>query len=272
MRADAAPENPAAPIAVFDSGVGGLSVLRAIRERLPQEPLLYVADSGYAPYGDRDIAFIRERAVTIVGELVRRGAKSIVIACNTATVVAAAELRAQFALPIIALEPAIKPAIERSASHVIGVLATSRTLESAAVARLCAEYGGATRIVLQACPGLVEAVERGHTDRAQTSTLLERYLAAPLAAGADTLVLGCTHYAFLRDRIQAIAGPSVTLLDSADAVARQTERRLPFPCPLRPGGGESFFTTGDVTEARARIAALWGAEVEVQSFRGDDAR
>lgn len=271
MRADAAPEDPAAPIAVFDSGVGGLSVLRAIRERLPHEPLLYVADAGFAPYGDRDVDFIRERAHTIVGALVQRGAKSIVIACNTATVVAAAELRTLYALPIIALEPAIKPAVERSASHVIGVLATSRTLESAAVARLCAEFGGDTRIVLQACPGLVEAVERDQVNSAETTALLERYLAAPLAAGADTLVLGCTHYAFLRDRMQAIAGPSVTLLDSADAVARQTERRLPFPCALRPGGGESFFTTADVAEARARIAALWGAEAEVAPFSAADA-
>lgn len=272
MRADAAPEDPAAPIAVFDSGVGGLSVLRAIRERLPDEPLLYVADSGFAPYGDRDFAFIRERAFTIVGELVRRGAKSVVIACNTATVVAAAELRAAFALPIMALEPAIKPAVEHSASHVIGVLATSRTLESAAVAHLCAEFGGETRIVLQACPGLVESVERGQVSSTETTALLERYLAAPLAAGADTLVLGCTHYAFLRDRIQAIAGSSVTLLDSADAVARQTERRLPFACTQRPGGGESFFTTGDVAEARVRIAALWGATVEVAPLRADHAR
>jgi glutamate racemase len=266
MHADEAHVNPAAPIAVFDSGVGGLSVLRAIRERLPHEPLLYVADSGYAPYGDRDIAFIRERAFTIVGELVRRGAKSIVIACNTATVVAAAELRTQFALPIIALEPAIKPAVERSASHVIGVLATSRTLESAAVARLCAEYGGATRIVLQACPGLVECVERGRIDSAETTALLEHYLAGPLAAGADTLVLGCTHYAFLRDRIQAIVGPTVTLLDSADAVARQTERRLRFPCTQRPGGDETFFTTGDLAEARERISTLWGSRVNAQPF------
>lgn len=272
MRADAAPENPTAPIAVFDSGVGGLSVLRAIRDRLPHEPLVYVADSGFAPYGDRDVAFIRARAFAIVRALVRRGAKSVVIACNTATVVAAADLRAEYSLPIIALEPAIKPAVERSTSHVIGVLATSRTLESAAVARLCAEYGGSARIVLQPCPGLVESVERGQVDSAQTTALLERYLAAPLAAGADTLVLGCTHYAFLRERIQAIAGPSVTLLDSADAVARQTDRRLPFACAERPGGGETFFTTGDVAEARVRIAALWGAEVVVAPFGAGDPR
>lgn len=272
MRADAAPEDPAAPIAVFDSGVGGLSVLRAIRDRMPHEPLVYVADSGFSPYGDRDVAFIRARAFDIVGALVRRGAKSVVIACNTATVVAAVDLRREYTLPIIALEPAIKPAVERSTSHVIGVLATSRTLESAAVARLCAEYGGSTRIVLQPCPGLVEAVERGQVDSAPTTALLERYLAGPLTAGADTLVLGCTHYAFLRDRIQAIAGPAVTLLDSADAVARQTERRLPFACTQRPGGGDSFFTTGDVAEARVRIAALWGAAVEVAPLRADHAR
>lgn len=246
-------------------------MLRAIRDRLPHEPLVYVADSGFAPYGDRDVDFIRERALAIVGELVRRRVKSVVIACNTATVVAAAELRAVHSLPIIALEPAIKPAVERSRTHVVGVLATSRTLESAAVARLCAEYGEGTRIVLQACPGLVEAVERGRTDTAETTGLLARYLAAPLAAGADTFVLGCTHYAFLRQQIQALVGPAVTLLDSADAVARQTERRLPFACALRPGGGETFFTTGDPIQAQTRIAALWGAAIDVRAFRTDEA-
>lgn len=266
MPADTPPLDPAAPVAVFDSGVGGLSVLRAIRGRLPHEPLLYVADSGFAPYGDRDVAFIRERAFTIVGELVRRGVKSIVIACNTATVVAAAELRATYPLPIIALEPAIKPAVERSRVHVVGVLATSRTLESAAVARLCEEFGAGTHIVLQPCPGLVEAVERGRIESDETTALLARYVAGPLASGADTLVLGCTHYAFLRDRIRALVGPAIALLDSADAVARQTERRLPFACELRPGGGEMFYTTGELTEARVRIAALWGATIDVRPF------
>jgi glutamate racemase len=257
---------PDAPIAVFDSGVGGLSVLRAIRERLPAESLLYVADSGHAPYGDRDVAFIRERAFAIVGELVRRGAKEIVIACNTATVVAAAALREAFRLPIVALEPAIKPAVQHSRSGVIGVLATSRTLESEAVARLCAAHGGQAKVVLQACPGLVEAVERGEVDSARATALLSQYLAAPLAAGADTLVLGCTHYAFLRDRIAAIAGPGVALLDSAEAVARQTARRLPYAAVARPRGEDRFLTTGDLAEARVRTSALWGAPVDVGPF------
>ncbi len=253
----------AAPIAVFDSGVGGLSVLRAIRDRLPNEPLLYVADSGNAPYGDRDIDFIRGRAVAIAAWMLARGAKEIVVACNTATVVAVSALREQFTVPIVALEPAIKPAAEGSHSHVIGVLATSRTLESPAVARLQREYGAHTRIMLQACPGLVEQVEHGRIDSDETTALLRRYLAAPLEAGADHLVLGCTHYAFLRDRIRSLVGPGVTLVDSGDAVARQTERRLPYAAPVG-SAREEFFTTGDLLESTQRFAALWGPDTIVR--------
>lgn len=261
--ASATAHNSAAPIAVFDSGVGGLSVLRAIRDRLPNEPLLYVADSGNAPYGDRDTAFIVERAMAIAGWMVARGAKEIVVACNTATVVAVSTLRQHFAIPIVALEPAIKPAAEGSRSHVIGVLATSRTLESPAVARLQQQYGANTRIVLQPCPGLVEQVERGRIESDETTALLRRYLASSLEAGADHLVLGCTHYAFLRDRIQALVGPDITLVDSGDAVARQTERRLPFPAPAG-SAREEFYTTGDVAAANALFPRLWGAPARVQ--------
>jgi len=255
----------AAPIAVFDSGVGGLSVLRAIRDRLPHEPLLYVADSGNAPYGDRDLDFIRGRSIAIAQWMVDRGAKEIVVACNTATVVAVSTLRERFTVPIVALEPAIKPAAEGSHTHVIGVLATSRTLESPAVERLQREYGANTKIVLQPCPGLVEQVEHGLMDSAETTTLLQRYLESSMRAGADHIVLGCTHYAFLRERIQELVGPEVRLVDSGDAVARQTERRLPFAAP--PGSArEEFFTTGDLAEANRRIPALWGAPVRVQSL------
>jgi len=265
LDAAPAPTELAAPIAVFDSGVGGLSVLRAIRDRLPNEPLLYVADSGNAPYGDREIEFILGRSMAIASWMVARGAKEIVVACNTATVVAVQTLRSAFTVPIVALEPAIKPAAEGSRSDVIGVLATSRTLESPAVERLQREYGANTQIVLQACPGLVEQVERGLIDTDDTTTLLQRYLESSLRAGADHLVLGCTHYAFLRDRIQALVGPEITLVDSGDAVARQTERRLPFAAPSG-SAREEFFTTGDLAEASARIPALWGAPVRVQSL------
>jgi len=256
-----------APIGVFDSGVGGLSVLRAIRTRLPREPLIYVADSGHAPYGDRDIAYIRERAIAIVGFLVAEGAKEVVVACNTATVVAIEALRAAFDVPIVALEPAIKPAVEATRSKVVGVLATTRTLESPAVTRLASRFGSAAHILLQPCPGLVEQVEHGAIDDPATTTLLERHLAAPMAAGADQLVLGCTHYAFLRERIQAIVGPEVTLIDSADAVARQTERRLPFACAAASGRDRvEFYASGDPALVAARIEALWGAPISVRAL------
>ena len=255
----------AAPIAVFDSGVGGLSVLRAIRDRLPNEPLLYVADSGNAPYGNRDLDFIVDRSMAIATWMVERGAKEIVVACNTATVVAVATLRERFNVPIVAVEPAIKPAAEGSQNHVIGVLATSRTLESPAVDRLRRQYAANTEIVLQPCPGLVEEIEQGRIDSAETTALLERYLAAPLAAGADHLVLGCTHYVFLRERIREMVGPGITLVDSGDAVARQTARRLPYAAPTG-SAREEFYTTGDVREATALVSSLWGAPVHVHAL------
>ncbi len=261
----------AAPIGVFDSGVGGLSVLQALHQRLPQEPLLYIADSAHAPYGDRPAAFIEARALALTDHLQRAGAKAVVVACNTATVVAVHTLRQRFALPIVALEPAIKPAVALSRSGVVGVLATSRTLESAAVQRLRQQHGGTVRVLGQACPGLVECVERGELDSPTTLALLRSFIEPLLAQGADTLVLGCTHYPFLQRQIQAVAGPGVQVLDSADAVAREVQRRLPAAAstttaPTIAGTAPRFFTTGDAAAATVVVSRLWGAPVQVQAL------
>jgi glutamate racemase len=252
-----------APIGVFDSGVGGLSVLRALRRALPGEDLLYAADSGHAPYGDRDAGFVTGRAQALCDYLQDAGAKAIVVACNTASVVAAGALRARSALPIVAMEPAIKPAVRRTRSGVVGVLATTGTVASGNVERLCREHAGGVRVLLQACPGWVECVERGELDGAATRALLRREVEPLLAAGADTLVLGCTHYAFLAPALQQIAGPAVELVDAAEAVARETVRRLNAPAPQR-AGTERFVSTGALAPSRARISALWGREVDVQ--------
>jgi glutamate racemase len=196
------------PIGVFDSGVGGLSVLRAIRDELPGEHLVYVADSGCAPYGERSAAFVVERALTITEFLVRQGAKAIVVACNTATGAAVESLRARFTIPIVAIEPAVKPAAARTQSRVVGVLATTGTLSSPNVGKLLANYGADVEFVIQPCPGLADRVEKGDLDSGQTRELVRRYVQPIVGKGADILVLGCTHYPFLRPIIEEVAGPS----------------------------------------------------------------
>ncbi len=261
-----------APIGVFDSGVGGLSVLRAIRQTLPHHPLLYVADTAYAPYGERPAAFIESRASHIARFLVREGAQALVIACNTASVHASKSLRAQYTIPIVAIEPAIKPATAITKTGVIGVLATNQTLASASVANLCATYGSHCRIILQACPGLADQVDRGDFDSFATRALLQDYLTPLQDAGADVIVLGCTHYPFLSPLIQSMVGLGVTLLDPADAVARELLRRLNLP-PQAPTAqvrgataDELFFVSGPLAKGQAVLSGVWGGAPSVVRF------
>lgn len=246
-------------IGVFDSGVGGLSVLRHIRRTLPDERLIYVADSGHVPYGDKSPEYIGRRALAITQFLIEQGADAIVIACNTATAAAASLLRSQFSLPIVGMEPAIKPAVAATMSGVVGVLATTGTLESARFAALLEKYAGHVRIVTQGCPGLVEQIERGDLDGEETRALVQRYSAPLLEAGADTLILGCTHYPFLSPLIAELAGPAVTLVDTGEAVARQLLRRVQEELPAGPGGdgAAQFFTSADAAATSRIMSSLW---------------
>lgn len=259
-------------IGVFDSGVGGLSVLRAIRAALPHEHLVYVADSGHAPYGDQSEDYITQRTLTVGNWLADQGVKALTIACNTATVVAAKILREQTHLPVVAIEPAIKPAVALTRSGVVGVLATRQTVQSASVARLVALYGDNKRILLQACPGLVEQVELADLHSADTQALLQQFIQPLVAEGADTLVLGCTHYPFLRERIKQLAGDGVTLIDPAEAVARELARRLADPNAsagevlARGPGSVQFFTSGDVAQAQNVMSHLWDAPLTVHAL------
>jgi glutamate racemase (EC 5.1.1.3) len=205
---------PYHPIGVFDSGLGGLTVLREIRRLLPSEDLLYVADSAHAPYGDKSVAFIESRAIAIAEFLLEHGAKAIVVACNTATSAAAQLLRTRYSVPLIAMEPAVKPAVERTRSGVVAVLATRQTLASHNFSRLLGRLETQAEILLQPCPGLVERVEAGDLTGAATRDLLRTYLEPVLARGADTLVLGCTHYPLLTPLIRELTGPDVLILDS----------------------------------------------------------
>jgi glutamate racemase len=259
-------------IGVFDSGVGGLSVLRHIRNELPGERLIYVADSGHVPYGDKPASYIQARAQTLARFLIEQGADAIVIACNTATAAAAATLRSRYALPIVAMEPAVKPAVSASRNGIIGVLATTGTLASARFAALLERYGGSAEIITQGCPGLVEQVERGELNSAKTRALVERYVAPLLTRGADTLILGCTHYPYLAPLIRAVAGQEVALVDTGAAVAAQLRRRLQAELPDRVASVAAdvqFWSSGDVAEAEQTVALLWGEKVAVQRLPGE---
>lgn len=260
------------PIGVFDSGVGGLSVLREIRRELPGEDLLYVADSGHAPYGDKPAQLIEARSIAIIEFLLNRRAKAIVVACNTATGAAIATLRARFPVPIVAIEPAVKPAAASTKSGVVGVLATSRTLGSDNFAKLSARFGTDIDILVQACPGLVEQVEAGDLSGGKTRALLEQYVRPLLERQADTIVLGCTHYPFLAPLLQEIAGPTVTIIDPAAAIARELRRRLADLGLLAQesrAGTERFWTSGAPDKAQPVIAQLWMKDVEVRSLTGE---
>lgn len=255
-------------IGVFDSGVGGLSVLQHIRKTFPHERLIYVADSGHVPYGDKTPAYIEQRSHTLTRFLVGQGADAIVIACNTATAAAVASLRDTFSIPIIGMEPAVKPAVAASKSGVVGVLATVGTLESARFAALLERYGDEVEIITQGCPGLVEQVEKGELDSAHTRALLERYTSPLLARGADTLILGCTHYPFLAAQIRDVIGANIMLIDTGEAVARQLQRRMHSELPQRASGDGTtrFFTSGDATVATRIMSALWGDTATAQTL------
>ena len=257
------------PIGVFDSGVGGLSVLRAVRQELPAESLIYVGDSEYAPYGDRSADFVSQRATALTQFLVERGAKAVVVACNTATAIAVGELRKRFAVPVVAIEPAVKPAASRTRSGVVGVLATTGTTSSPNMAKLLASSGTTVEFVIQPCPGLADQVEKGELASEATRALVKRYVRPLVDRGADILVLGCTHYPFLRPLIQDVAGPSVDVIDPAMAVARELRRRLEsgglLADPARIGS-EQFWTTGNVDGKAAIVGQLWGKPVELQQL------
>ena len=221
------PVDAEAPIGIFDSGVGGLSVLRHVRAMLPQEDLLYFADSGYAPYGDKREAQIIDRSLSVAAFLVDQGLKALVVACNTATAAAIEAIRARWpGLIVVGIEPGLKPAALQSQRGVVGVLATRSTLASARFDALRDQLTASTgtRFLVQPCVGLVDQIEKGELQSATTATLIDRYVMPLIAEGADTLVLGCTHYPFVRELIEASAchagSAAPAIIDTGEAVAR----------------------------------------------------
>lgn len=247
-------------IGVFDSGVGGLSVLRALHRQLPGAELLYVADSAHAPYGERSDEFIIERTHRVASHLIAQGATMLVLACNTATAAAAASLRKRWPeLPLVAVEPGIKPGVAATRNGRVGVMATPATLRSDKFKRLLTAHGTGIEVHLLPCPGLAGQIEHGNSNDPSLLALIEQFSRPLRQAGVDTVVLGCTHYPFVHEQIQAAFGPGVTLIDTAEAVARQATRLLGQQPPSRtaaPTGRVVLQTTGDAARL-ARLARHW---------------
>lgn len=255
-----------APVAVFDSGLGGLTVARELRAFLPAEALVYLGDGAYCPYGGRPLEWIRDRSVAIGRFLEGEGAKALVVACNTASGAALEALRETLRIPVVGMEPALKPAAAESRTGKVGVMATEGTLRSERFARLVREHGAGVEVVAQACPGLVELVEEGRFEGPEVRRALEGLLEPLRAAGVDTVVLGCTHYPFLSEAISEVLGPGVRLVESAPAIARQTRRVLEERGELAEGaeGGVRVLTTGDPAAVRPIVERLWRSPVEVE--------
>jgi glutamate racemase len=262
-----------APVGIFDSGLGGLSILRHIRAQLPHEHLLYVADTGFAPYGDKPEHVVAERSLAVARFLVERGAKAIVVACNTATVSAVKLMRESFPhMPIVGVEPGLKPAAALTKSGKVGVLATARTLAGAKFLQLRDQITEATgaHFLLQPCRGLVDCIELGDTDG--TRALLQRYVTPLLEQGADTLVLGCTHYPFVQaaieDVIASTGSRDIAIVDTGEAVARQLVRLLDAGGLLRPARADEparleAYTSASATALSAAFNSLIGIDPPV---------
>ena len=257
------PANVKRPIGVFDSGVGGLSVLKALRAELPHEDFVYLADSGFAPYGERDEGFVVARSRTITRHLLDQqhlAIKALVIACNTATAAAIHLLRQDYpTLPIVGVEPALKPAVAVSHTRRIAVLATRGTLASQKFKTLLASLNGQADFVCQPCDGLADAIERD--DIPKIIALCTDYIRATGQLGLqngqiDTLVLGCTHYPFASAIFRELVGQQVHLIDNGEPVARQTRRVLPSHASTPHPGQLTLLTTGDASSL-ANAAQRW---------------
>ena len=260
-----------APVGIFDSGVGGLSVLREIRAALPTESIDYVADSANAPWGDKPSGFVRERALQISRFLLGQGIKAIVIGSNTGTAGSAEALRTTLTIPVVGIEPGIKPAVVATRSGVVGAIVPAAVSESDRLASLLDRFSGDVKVIVQPVPGLVEHVERADLGSPELRQMAEGYMRPMLDAGADAIVLGSTHYVFLKPMLAEIAGPGVALIETGAAVARQLGRVLDERGLRAEGatGSERFWTSGDPQTSRRVISALLDREVSVEKLPED---
>jgi glutamate racemase len=249
------------PLGVFDSGVGGLSVLRAMRELMPAENVVFFGDQGHVPYGPRPLEQVRAFSEGITRFLLEEGAKLIVVACNTASAAALTHLRRTFPdVKFVGMEPAVKPAAETTRTGVVGVLATPATFQGALYASVVERFANGVELLQNTCPGLVGQIEKGDLEGPETRRILEEALLPMLEKHIDTVVLGCTHYPFVIPLIQRICGESVRVIDPAPAVARQAERLLEAEGMKNSGvrGRVRFYTSGEAARVEALLPKLLG--------------
>lgn len=259
------------PIGVIDSGVGGISVMKCIRDRLQHEDLIYIADSKYAPYGEKTSEEITQRVLLAFQFLNKQNIKSVVVACNTATAASIQTVRNQFTYPIIGMEPAVKPASLLSKNKVIGILATSGTLSSAKFAALLDHHNNDIHFITQPCLGLVEFVEKGDLDSSMLVSLLRKYIEPLVKENIDTLVLGCTHYSFLKQVIERLMPSHIKIVDTGDAVANHLKDVLTNKNLLNPGvrcGRADFWSNSSNQKANQIIENLWGGDAKTFNYKG----
>ena len=264
------------PIGIFDSGVGGLSVLRAIREQMPEESVIYFGDQGHVPYGPRPLGQVRDFSEGIARFLLGKGAKIIVVACNAASAAALTYLRQTFPeVSFVGMEPAVKPAAEHTETGVVGVLATPATFQGALYASVVERFANGVNLLQDPCVGLVQQIEKGDLNGPLTRRILEDALHPMLEKNIDTVVLACTHYPFVIPLIQEIVGEKVRVIDPAPAVARQAKRLLDAKGLKRETGsqgGIQFFTSGDAALVQSLLPGLLGEEGEVRTLQWDGDR
>ena len=257
----------ASPIGIYDSGVGGLTVLRAVRELLPHEDLLYFADQAKVPYGNRPLEEVRALAEGVTRYLMERGAKLIVVACNTASAAALKHLRALYPdFPFVGMEPAVKPAAEQTLSGKVGVLATPSTFQGEMYASVIERFAKDVQVFQATCPGLVKQIEKGYLITPKTRRILEEALKPMMKEGVDTLVMGCTHFPFVIPLIREVAGEDVRVIDPAPAVARQVKRVLEAGGLLRTGdsaGKTVFLTSAEAGKLEDLLPKLLGMDAVV---------
>lgn len=267
--------DPASPIGVFDSGVGGLSVLRAIRLELPHESVIYLADQAHVPYGPRPLDEVRRFSDQMTQFLLDRGVKLVVVACNAASAAALVELRKNYSqTPFVGMEPAVKPAAETTQTGRVGVLATPATFQGALYASVIERFANGVIVYQDTCQGLVAQIEAGELRHPATYGILEKALSPMLAAGIDTVVLGCTHYPFVIPLIQEIVGPEVRVIDPAPAVARQVRRVLEANHNLfleysdnPEAASVEYLTSGDPSALQSLLPQLVGDTGQVRKIQ-----
>lgn len=256
-------------IGILDSGVGGLSIARAVHDTLPAEDLIYIADSKYAPYGNKSTSEINQRVSTLIELLKQKDIKVLVVACNTATVNLIAHLREKYSLPIIGVEPGVKPAAANTKSKKIGVLATEGTINSKAFLEFVGKFSAQNELMLTPCPKFVPLIEQAQIGTVSSMAAVEEYVKPLIEKGCDQIVLGCTHYPFLKKDIEQVASGQAQIIDTSQAVANQVKNVLTEHNLLnqqKKEGQAEFFTTGNTDFAHPLFSMLWQKPVAVRAI------